>query len=794
MKRHIHLILALLIGSGALGQTVTFPSPETIVTKTELRATNARIDSLNQALSGGIITPPVVTLPACEHGPDIKEIYGETQAGLNILFDAVDVTPLKWKVTNLIDTNALARGVIEPTSNRPYLAFGKPLLAKKYRLWIDGVKCLNKKGVIPSTFTIPDESGVIVPPPIEGPGNQTGTAVGTFETKAGGRSYSWSKSPKLVIKFNDDGTLSDDTPGLANASSFEGKNSYYMVNYGHFHEGKKYKTFQNIYLPDGAVTIRRFDSDPSKIGSYEKFKNNLHGYPQSDGVNRYTTQLSEVNLTIRTDAVPGIPGWLKISRTLNFIDNVPDRVFDSKVFAIESINHGDDAKNYHDKGVYTSNTFSGPAPLSFRTYKFPRDLAPGEPKFSDDELVNFLRGHINQWKLTPKSVITDEVPENAQGQDGSIYSRMALSYKGALELLQDRYPGTKKRDTNLYGSYGVDQFTGFLSKDAINMSRPDLIKWIGSHNTDYFTSGHYKYRNVNADYYMYNGVRMIPYELLVTNERVKVSTKTMPGGDWESNWIVFGTTLCQTLVMGDAGPMGVEENHTGEIIPYPEGEILRYPSANSMIGEHYELGFWSTLIGNGIVLWGPGGFGTDKNKISYSTPNNWPIRWRKKGQSNWQEYKPGKDGAPANVDSGLADNLYATVIDVTMSGRQDALKMVDGYADSIYYASYTSSRNNMVATPGDAGYHLNGFGALNLNFVPFKDAYDQQAGVSLFTKGQKGTGVAYYNGFLSADEYEDDVTISHNGVSKNIGRVYGRKTAWAIFSNATRIGSGTGEQ
>lgn len=146
------------------------------------------------------------------------------------------------------------------------------------------------------------------------------------------------------------------------------------------------------------------------------------------------------------------------------------------------------------------------------------------------------------------------------------------------------------------------------------------------------------------------------------------------------------------------------------------------------------------------------------------------------------------------MDSGLADNLYATVIDVTMSGRQDALKMVDGYADSIYYASYTSSRNNMVATPGDAGYHLNGFGALNLNFVPFKDAYDQQAGVSLFTKGQKGTGVAYYNGFLSADEYEDDVTISHNGVSKNIGRVYGRKTAWAIFSNATRIGSGTGEQ
>lgn len=798
MKNYIKLLLSLLIYSGALGQTVTFPAPETIVTKSELRATNARIDSLNKALSNGVVfPPPVAVVPDCKHGPDIKNVYGVTKTELTLLFDADSVTAIQWKISNMGDTASVARGVFAPTMNHPTIKFGKSLTAKPYRLWIDGVTCKNKKGVVPYTFTVPGSTGVVDPPvivvpPIEGPGAPSfGFNLGAYEEKAGGRTYTRSGSPKLALKFNSDGTFSDNTPGLSvgDQTTYEGKISYYMINYGHFHSNKTYKNLQNVYVPDQVITVRRFDCDSSRIQNYDQFKEKLHGYPKSHGVNRYTSQVSEVTVTIRTDDSPGIPEWVKVSRALNFQPNIPDRAFDRKIFAIESINHLDKASDYHAKGVYTSNNFNGPAPNSFRTYKFPRDLAIGAPKFSDDELYHFLRGHINQWGLLPRSVITDEVPENAQGLDGSIYSRMALSYKGALELFQEKFPGTKKRDTNLFGSYGVDQYTGYLSKEAIQMPRAELIKWIGSHDTDYFRSNHYKYRNVNADYYMYNSVRMIPYELLLTNERVKVSTKTMPGGDWESDWIVFGTTLCQSLVKDDATgiPMGVEENHSGEIISYRNGDILRYPSANSMIGEHYDLGFWSTLIGKGIVLWGPGSFGTDQSKVSYYTPDGWPtvkgwpIKWRLNGQSNWDDWMPSRNGAPENDKNGLQDNLYATVIDVTMWGRQDALKLVDGYADNIYYASYTSSRKSFTAIPGIAGYHLNGFGPLNLNFVPFKDAYDQEGGVSLFTTGPKGNGAVYYNGFLSADEYEDDVTITHNGMSKNIGRVYGRKTAWVKF-------------
>lgn len=781
------LLFLLLLSTGVLAQsTVTFPAPETIATKSDVQKANARIDSLNRVLSG-VVVPPKPGVPTCVetggYGPNLVNVYSTTQTGTEFLFDAGKVNPLQWRVSTLLDTATLVRGIVQATNNHPVIQFGKSLSSGPYRLWIDGVTCRNVDGVSVKAFNVPGSTGGVDPPVIITPPSSS-RLLGTYQTKSGGRTYTWSKSPKLTLNFKSDKTLSDISPGLVDGDQvkYEGRNSYYMISYGHFHSNISYNKFQNVYLPDGVYTIRRFDSDPTKIGNYQKFKDNLHGYPENDGVNRMTTQVSEINLTIRTDDSPGIPDWLKISRAINFTHNVPDREIGDKVFAIESINAGDDPKIYHEKGVHTSNVFNGFAPYSFRTYKFPRDMVPGGPRFEDWELYDFLRAHINQWGLTPKSVITDEVPENAQGQDGSIYARSSIMYKGALELFQQKFPGTKKRDTNLYGPYGLDQFTGMLSKDAIKMPRAELIKWIGSHDTNYFTGGHYKYRNVNADYYMYNSVRMIPYELLLTNERVKVSTKTMPGGDWESDWIVFGTTLCQSLVMNNSGfPNGVEENHSGEIIPYANGEILRYPSANSMIGEHYELGFWSTLIGKGIALWGPGSYGADASKIDYYTPGNWPIKWRRTGQNNWEDYVPGKNGAPENAGAGIQDNLYAAVIDVTMAGRQDALQLVDGYADTIYYASYTSSKKSFTATPGTAGAHLNGFGPLNLNFVPFKDAYDAHGGVSLFTSGTKGNGAVYYNGFLSADEYEDDVTITHNGKSKNLGRVYGRKTYWAKF-------------
>lgn len=147
------LLILLLLSSGVWAQTVTFPAPETIATKAWV------LEQLGQ-------NPPVAVTPDCERGPDVKNVYAITSKELTFLFDAENVTPIQWKVTNMGDTAAVVRGIVTPTMNHPTIQFGKTLSAKSYRLWIDGVKCKNKKGVVPYTFTVPGGTGVVDPPVI----------------------------------------------------------------------------------------------------------------------------------------------------------------------------------------------------------------------------------------------------------------------------------------------------------------------------------------------------------------------------------------------------------------------------------------------------------------------------------------------------------------------------------------------------------------------------------------------------------------------------------------------------
>ena len=625
--------------------------------------------------------------------------------------------------------------------------------------------------------------------------NSGGTTLfGGYSTIVNGIEWTWVKSPKMTLLFNNDGSVTDNTLGLVhgNPTTFEGNNCYYMTGYSYLSNNGNYKTLQNIQIPDGIYTIRRFDCDPSKIPNFTHFKNQIHGYPQENGVNEYNATLSEIILTKRTLAGSDLPSWMKISRKMNWPQNSAFKSISKSIFAIETINQGDSPDFYHSKGVHTTNGLDNPNnPYTFRTYKWPYDLKPGMSLFSDNDLYNFMRNHINQWGLTPDSIITDEVEENAQGQDPNIAARVVLISKGAFELFQERYPGINKRDTNLFGGYGSDDFTGFINKDIITiLNRAQLATWLRNRDTNYFTAGHVNYRNVNVGYYMYNSIRNIPFELIVTNERVKVTT--MEVGK-ESDWAVFGTTLCQTLVMSNPGPpyngapMGVEESHTGEIIPFPNGEILRFPSATSMIQEHRTLSFWARLISRrGTIIWGPGAFGADSTKIDHYTalPDfaGWPIKWRPTGQSNWENYNPGVNGAPIRDNlNGMSDDLAATVTDASKLGHDEA-EALTGVDYTLYYASYTSSKKTFVATPGDNGYHLNGFGALNLNMLAMKDAYDQGCGVSLIGVTLNYNFAVYWNPY-SVDEYEDNVIVTHGGLSYNFGRVYGRKTVFAKFAN-----------
>lgn len=751
----------------------------------------------------------------CERGPFIvaNSISAEDDR-IIFSFDAKNVTAFKWRIKkdNLILRSDIQQ-MLNPNgsakfspSNRPVLNFVK-LDPGNYTLEIEGASCSS--GVSARAFTV--EAGAEVPefPDDPTPGTPSLTLLGTFEIIEGGRRLTYQGSPGLKLAMVN-GRLTDVTPGTVhgtggNHTTCNGRNVFYMMRYRYFcgnGDGVRvYKTLQNIYLPDCIQTISRFDCDPTAIPDFNAFIDGYGGYPISTGVNKFNAEMSQVTITLHTLDNPGIPLWLTISRALNFVYYVPNRPISKKVFAIESINRGDSAAQYHAKDVRTQTQFdnSVPQPYTCRTWKFGRDWHPGEPLFSDNELYNFLRGPIEAFKLNEYTVITDEVPENAQGGDSNIGKRVGLVYKGAADLFREKDPNFHPRKYSMFGSYGGDRFYRLIDPAFIFKHSKAVVaeflstkvhsSWNDTTNTwnpglaAFYESKQYKDRGINVDYYFYFGAYRfnLPVELVFTNERIKIGTKTTVDGDWECDWITFGTILSQSLMRNELGQqIGPEEFRTGDIIPYSNGEVLsKYntPIAGNA-GEHWDMGFWSCLIGRrGTFLWdGGGSYGKDKTKISTYTPADQFIRWYPQSGGN-EPYVSGQNGAPVNDVEGMKDTLYSTVVDATMAGHQAALSC-EGYADTLYYGSYTSSRKTFVAEPGQAGLHLNGFGPLNMGILVVKDIVDQNAAMSVVGVGPLGWMAAYNNGHLSPDEYEDDVVVTYANKVFDFGRVYGGQTKY----------------
>lgn len=629
------------------------------------------------------------------------------------------------------------------------------------------------------------------------------TLLGTYEQTVAGRHYTYQKSEFMEIQINGDGSISDITPGNIDGSLNvptvnNGKMVYYMMGYGWFCQDgdgvNKYIPFKNVQLADGFHTIRRFDTNPDICPTLSAFQAGSTGYGPN-AVTLYTATLSEIQITIRTLASPKIPEWLVVTRKIQMPPFAPNRAIGrKKLLALQPINTVDTPVNYHAKGIHTGLKFGGESNQPNTFYTFESGWL-GLPLLTNDYLYNLLRGYAAQYGLTPDSVITDQVPERTQGTDSTIYDRMYYAYRGLMDLFRETAPTLNKRNTNLYGPYGQDDFTGlvnytmlyrpesavksFLDERIFDEWDPTNLTWRNTTNS-YYASNQIDVRNVNVGYYMYNtGQRMIPYELLMTNERIKIGTKTYGGQDRESNWAVFTWPHTQTLVRDAFGnQIGVEDSRRGEIIQYPAGimKTRYYPPA--VASEHYHLGFWSTLIGNGIIYWSPDKIGTDPTKIDfYKQWPEWEITWRPTGGSD-ETYVPGLHGAPQNeYNVGLKVSMTMSAMDNGGFGWLDARAM-EGYADVLYAASYTSSRKVFTVVPGQNGQHLNGYGVLNKGMLWFKHAYDQKAGVAVIGTGPSGYMGAYYNGFLSEHEYEDSVILTYGSISVNLGRVYGRQTRW----------------
>ncbi|MCE7061245.1 hypothetical protein [Dyadobacter sp. CY343] len=814
MKNLLLRLLVAIVPIAGFAQTVTVEIPTKEYINSQIKASELRskahADSLYKA---GVVTPPVVkppvNKPVCPVGPDIRDIRDITLSGATLQFHGDGVDTLQFEVWKN-GGSKISTGLIAPKSSIvsiPYPNQTGAINTSGYTLIIRGYSC--KSDDDRRDFPIKSDvgGGVVIPP---APTNGTSKTLGAYSARAAGRNYTFNKTPELLINFNADGTISDATEELDNSgpiAKLRGQNVFYMTGYGWFEKADgTYEKLQNIPLRDGAITIKQFVLNPDRFPNYETFKKYLTAYGER-GVNTINGQMSQVLLSIHSDEKVGQgtePKWLVVSRVLNFPKQMPaiDWRPYNKWIATAGVNKGDKQDAYKRVGIIPdaklfegmSSEYMATQAMTFKTHKVEQDrVLTADEAYSIGKWSSYMMGS------SPLSYQSEELVENGQGKyDGKFtLPGYQVSYhfaRGNLDDIRSKYPNIDVKETGVFGGYGGDDYYGAIDQGLLYSDRKtyeesltsklykghSIHGWT-SEDHRYFTEGSIDVRNLNAKYYFWNRIYNLPYEFIALNERVKLATKTYDGKDRERNLTIFSTPMIESFVANDQGnKVGIEQRNSGDIIPYKDGDILTKMNTAPVMAweEAFTGGFWSTFITSGMAMWDAPGtdFGSDSTKINWWSDQY--IGFRKKGQKDFVRLNDGdfgRNGVPENSGDGLKHTLYASAIDAMAAGVEVAWDIRDRSTKKSFI-SYRSSRGEFIAKPGSAGFHLNGSGVPNYNLFVVKDAFDQKKGICIVGEGKEGAVLVYYNGFLSAHLYEDNVTVRYNGVEFNMGRAYGRQT------------------
>lgn len=794
MKKAVLFLLFILPILG-FGQNITVPLPPGLVYKQDLDKISARIDSLARVVAGGIKPPPIVTpIDSCPRGPSIEGISKITGTSSELNFDAEGVPKINYVILNEAGNLLYSDSLIDLQTNRVPFKYN-PLAEGSYYLRIQGRNCVSK----PSTrkFTIRGD----LPPPVVNPPVGKSKSIGAESIKVGARFYTYNQTGKLVLKFNEDGTISDVTPGLDNSGSIatlDGKKVYYMVgDYWHETPDGQYQNFQNIPLPDGRFTIKQYVCDPLKISNYSTFKENLSNNTDK-GVHELNAYLSQSFVSIKSDVKVGngIGGdWLVVSRVMNFPKVLPSmdlRPY-GKYFAVSWVNRGDGQEVIQRVGALPYVRPGQPnQERTWQTVKTGQSVV-----LTPHQAYNYGYEWAGYMGYSKDAYITAELVENGQGQydDGDPQDGYSVAYnfaKGNLDAIRSRNPGIDAGQTGIHGEYGGDNYYGLLNESLLFGSRENYVKSMttalykgygkegfGTEDHDYYKKGHIDVRHANAKYYFWGRVYQLPYEFIFLKERFALATKTYGGKDRLRNISIFSSPIIESFVeRWGYGKINIEEALTGEVFEFPNGTMLTKMNTQPPApwDELFTASFWGHLIGDGIAMWDANGnnFGSDVTKINWGETDQWAA-WRPKGQSGYQRYVSGKDGAPINSSEGLSNSLWAPVMDASAAGMEAYYDIRNRTAKKSF-TSYRSSAGEFIAKPGTAGYILNGDGPPNYNSFTVKDAYDQKKGLALVGEGPEGVVLIYYNGFMSAHNFEDNVIIRYAGTDYNLGKIWGRQT------------------
>lgn len=482
---------------------------------------------------------------------------------------------------------------------------------------------------------------------------------------------------------------------------------------------------------------------------------------------------------------------LVVSYKLNLPEYGQNKPFGKKVFTTQIMNSGNTKEQIQAKGIHTELEFG---PDNNQEY-VARTLRIAEGLRTDEELRNGYLSWYLQYGLTKNSLMSDEFLENSQGQDPNISTRCVLAYKEVFEYLQSLEPGLHPRDTNIIGGYGVDNLDGLFNPYMLDQSEAEVLAWLTDHVHDarnintgtwgrvnFYSAEHYKYRNANLQFYLYEGAQryFVIYDMLLQKERLSVGTQTIePGVDREVDAVIFATTNIQTLVRNEqGGQIGVEEGRKQDVIRFNNGIIKAYVS-HAWIETVQEYSFWAPILFKGVFQWGSLRIGLDGTKMRFHPDFNVGYNsWTPDGGSE-ELYQSGVNGAPIRSEEGVNPYL-ATIIDASYAAWYEGCRYVNRTAN-LYYADYSSSRKSFTAAPGSAGYNVNGFGPLNTGQKSSHKAYREKKGVALIGTGPDGNCAFYQNLFLLPDEEEHNVIVTRGALSYNFGAVRGGEIKHAMF-------------
>jgi hypothetical protein len=131
-------LLLILMSASLVAQSQTTFSvtiPQDVATQQWVREyVQKKLDSIKASI------PPVITLPPCTEGPEIKTISNATRDYLTFRFHGENVTALYWWIGAKELSQPLRSGNIDPTNNTIKLSF-ETLPPGDYVFGLVGTKC-----------------------------------------------------------------------------------------------------------------------------------------------------------------------------------------------------------------------------------------------------------------------------------------------------------------------------------------------------------------------------------------------------------------------------------------------------------------------------------------------------------------------------------------------------------------------------------------------------------------------------------------------------------------------------